>query len=222
MPDLHELVRPQLEALALVPGRPLVVTDADEVLFFFLAGFEAYLEDNGHYLDLASFALIGNIKVTATAEMATAEAAKALLDGFFRERTEAMVPVPGAAAALTALSRRAQIVVLSNLPDWAREARERALALHGMAFPVVVNTGLKGAAVRHMAERVGAPVFFLDDIPRNHMSVALAAPAVMRLHFVADSRLQKLIGPAEHCTHRVDDWAEARRLIEDELDRTGY
>lgn len=222
MSDLHDLVRPQLDALVLVPGRPLVVTDADEVLFFFLEGFEAYLEDHGHYLDLTSFALIGNVKVAGSGAMATAEAAAVLLDGFFRERTAIMKAVPGAAAALAALSLRAQIVVLSNLPDWAREAREQALELNGMAFPVVVNTGLKGAAVRHMAERVAAPVFFLDDIPRNHMSVAMAAPQVMRLHFVADGRLQKLIGPAEHCTHRVDDWIEARRLIEAELDRLGY
>lgn len=221
-PRIHDSVVPQLEALVLEEGRPLVITDADEVLFLFLQGFEAYLEDNGHYLDLSSFALVGNIKNAATEEMAPVETAKALLDGFFRERTETMTPVPGAAAALTALSVRAQIVVLSNLPEASRPAREKALALAGMPYPIVANTGLKGPVVRHMADIVKAPVFFLDDIPHNHTSVAQAAPEVQRVHFVADPRLARLIGPAEHCHHRVDDWSEVRDLIERELETLGW
>lgn len=222
MSQLHAIVVPQLDQLDLIAGKPLVITDADEVLFLFLEGFEAYLEDNGHYLDLSSFALVGNIKVSATEEMASVEAAKALLDGFFRERTETMTPVPGAAQALAALAQRAQIVVLSNLPDSSRTAREKALVLAGMPYPIIANIGPKGAAVRHMADRVQAPVFFLDDIPHNHTSVAQAAPDVQRLHFIADPRLARLIGPAEHCHHRVDDWDEARRLIEQELTGMGW
>lgn len=221
-PRIHHSVLPQLETLVLEEGRPLVITDADEVLFLFIQGFEAYLEDNGHYLDLSSFALVGNIKNAATEEMAPAEVAKDLLDGFFRERTETMTPVPGAAAALSALSARAQIVVLSNLPEASRPAREKALALAGMSYPVVANTGLKGPVVRHMADIVKAPVFFLDDIPHNHTSVAQAAPDVQRVHFIADPRLARLIGPAEHSNHRVDDWAEARLLIERELEALGW
>lgn len=221
-PRIHQQVLPQLEALTLTPGRPLVITDADEVLFLFLQGFEAYLEDNGHYLDLSSFALVGNIKNAETEEMAPVEVAKALLDGFFRERTETMTPVPGAAAALAGLSARTQVVVLSNLPEASRPAREKALALAGMAYPIIANTGLKGPVVRHMADIVQAPVFFLDDIPHNHTSVAQAAPDVQRVHFIADPRLARLIGPAEHSHHRVDDWTEARALIERELDALGW
>ncbi|PWR23429.1 hypothetical protein [Zavarzinia compransoris] len=221
-PKIHDAVVPQLDALVLEAGRPLVITDADEVLFLFLQGFEAYLEDNGHYLDLSSFALVGNIKNAATEEMAPVEVAKALLDGFFRERTETMTPVPGAAEALAALSARAQVVVLSNLPESSRGAREKALALAGMPYPIVANIGLKGPVVRHMAERVQAPVFFLDDIPHNHTSVAQAAPEVQRVHFIADPRLARLIGQAEHSNHRVDDWAEVRRLIERELELLGW
>ena len=221
-PKIHDMVVPQLDALVLEAGRPLVITDADEVLFLFLQGFEAYLEDNGHYLDLSSFALVGNIKNAATEEMAPVEVAKDLLDGFFRDRTETMTPVPGAAAALAALSTRAQVVVLSNLPESSRTAREKALNRAGMPYPVVANIGLKGPVVRHMADRVQAPVWFLDDIPHNHTSVAQAAPDVQRVHFVADPRLARLIGPAEHSNHRVDDWDEVRRLIEGELARLGW
>ena len=32
---------------------------------------------------------------------------------------------------------------------------------------VVVNSGLKGAPVKWLADKVDGPVFFLDDIPHN-------------------------------------------------------
>ena len=38
-PKIHDMVVPQLDALVLEAGRPLVITDADEVLFLFLQGF---------------------------------------------------------------------------------------------------------------------------------------------------------------------------------------
>ena len=47
----------QIEALTLDPLRPLIVCDVDEVILHFLRGFEAYLNDNGLWLDPASFAL---------------------------------------------------------------------------------------------------------------------------------------------------------------------
>ena len=59
---IDEAVIPQIDALDLVPGRPLVVSDADEVLVQFVAGLELYLETQGLWLDLQSFALTGDRK----------------------------------------------------------------------------------------------------------------------------------------------------------------
>ena len=78
---LHDDVLRQLEALRLTSDRPLIVSDADEVIFAFVRGLEAYLLDNGHFMDLKSFALRGNIRSSETGEAVSAEAVKALING---------------------------------------------------------------------------------------------------------------------------------------------
>ncbi len=212
----------QLESLTLDPELPLVISDADEVLFEFMAALEAYLEDNGMYFDWSSFALTGNIRRRADAEVVAREEVRGHLGAFFASRTLELEPVPGASEALDRLSRRAQIVVLSNVPLEQRELRQRSLARHGMDYPVVANIGTKGAAVAELARRVSAPIFFLDDIPNNHTSVAAAAERVHRVHFIAHPRLASLLGPAEDSHYRADDWTAARTYIEARLDELGY
>jgi phosphoglycolate phosphatase-like HAD superfamily hydrolase len=221
-PPLHEEVRAQLAALSLDPGRPLVITDADEVVLQFVAALELFLAGRGLYLDLSSYALTGNIRRVGSGEPESAEAVKELLADFFEERVEHVTPVPGAAEALTALSRRAQVIVLSNVPFGRRAARQRALKAHGMDFPVVANHGPKGAAVAEIAGRIAAPVVFVDDIPSNIASVAKAAPQVTRLHFIADARLARLSPPCPECHARHDDWPSARAFIEAALAAGGW
>jgi hypothetical protein len=219
---LHPEVATQIDQLELVRGRPLIVTDADEVLFAFMAGFERFLESINLYFHWGSYALVGNVRTRADDRPVEAEAVRELLKRFFEEHTEMLDPVPGAADALQALSARAQIVVLSNLPLAQAPARRRALAAHGMDYPLIANTGGKGNAVRRLEERVAAPVIFIDDIPTQHTSVRSAAERVLCLHLIADPRLARLLGPAEHSDHRTDTWPEARALIEAALDRLGY
>lgn len=222
MSAIHGLVRPQLDEFTIDPKRPLIISDADEVLFLFMEAFERFLATRDLWIDLTSFALSGNIKRAGTHDAIGVEETRALLPDFFAEATETMEPVPGAAEALAALSGRAQIVIVSNVPVEQRHARIRAMQRHAMPYPVVANVGAKGGVVRHLAEQAGGPVFFLDDIPHNHMSVATHAEDVRRIHFVADSRLAKLIPASEHSHHRIDDWAEARALIEETLAAAGF
>ncbi len=70
--------------------------------------------------------------------------------------------------------------------------------------------------------RLVAPVFFVDDGPNHHKSVAEHAAEVRRLHMVADDRLAKLVGPAQHSHHRTDDWTAAAAVIESELAALGF
>ena len=205
-PELPAPVAEQLAALPLTHGKPLLIVDADEVLFYFMRGLEGFLAGRGLYFDWASYALHGNIRHREDDRPVDAETLHPLLQRFFAEATELLDPVEGAAAALAELSRTCQVVVLSNVPMAAREARARALARHDMAFPLIANTGPKGPAVAAMLKRVAAPAFFIDDIPHNHSSVAQIAPAAHRLHYIADPRLAALLGPASDCHHRLDDW----------------
>lgn len=219
---LHEDVVPQIEALSLKRGVPLIVSDCDEVLMQFLVGLEAYLETQGLWLDLRSYALTGNIKHRGTNEVFAAAGMPDLMKGFFAASTHALLAVPGAAEALKALSSRAQIVVLTNVPLADKETRARSLAAQGMGYPVIANKGLKGGAVRKLADMVEAPVFFLDDIPHNIASVAKAHDASHRLHFIADQRLARLMGQAPDSHFHTTEWAKAHDYIAARLDESGF
>ena len=213
---IPEQVQEQLDRLEVEAGRPIVVTDADEVLFAFMAGLENYLIGEGLTFDFSSFAISGNVK-TPDGTALDRDAVRDHLGVFFERHTEELDPVERAAETLEELARRAQIVVLSNIPLKQREARQRALRRHGMDYPLIANEGLKGPAVRRLHEMADAPAVFIDDIPHNHSSVREHAPDVHRLHFVADPRLASLIPRAEDSHHRADTWPEARRIIERHL-----
>jgi hypothetical protein len=220
--ELHPEVEPQLAALTLDPAKPLVITDADEVLFLFMRELETYLDTRGMYFDWASYALSGNLRHRVDNTPVALERVPAMIEDFFEHHTDVLSPVPGAAESLSTLASRAQVIVLSNIPPKQRARRARTLARHGMDYPVVANVGAKGLPVRHLAERVSAPVFFLDDSPRNLKSVALAAERVERLHFVADARLHKLLGPVTEHHLSTTEWSEALAFIEGRLAAQGY
>ncbi len=215
-------VRDQLEALKLDPGRPLIVTDADEVIAYFIAGLERFLERNGYWLDLRSFAITGNIRRRGSDEISTQEQVKALLAEFFIHDTETLDPVTGAAEALRILNKRAQIIVLSNVPPSAHAARQRWLRRHDMDYPLVANAGSKGLPLRYLAEQINAPVFFLDDLPPHLDAVAEQTSCVHLLHFIADKRLAALVGPAQSCHLHTSEWPDAQAFIERKLDSLGF
>lgn len=212
----------RIAALEIHRDRPLVVCDVDEVLAAFMADFDAFLRARALYFSYASYSLAGNIRRRDDDRPIDGEEIRALIANFFVARTEALAPVPGAAEALRALARRAQIVVLSNIPEAQRAARARWLDRHGFAYPLIANSGAKGPAVAELAARAAAPCFFIDDSPRHHRAVAEIAAGVRRLHFVADTRLARLFDPPPECHHRLDSWAALRATIEAELAAAGF
>jgi hypothetical protein len=195
------------------PARPLIICDADEVLLRFLEGLERFLARNGFYLDLASFRIHGNVKHKDTNEAAADDTVTQLVKDFFASDTRHLEPVAGAAAALRKLSNHAQIVILSNLPETSREARIDNLAEHGMLYPVIAGKGPKGLIVKDIVAGFGGSVVFIDDLPPHISSVAAETPHVHRLHFIADPRLAKLLGPAPDAHRRIDDWPTAAEWI---------
>jgi hypothetical protein len=206
-----------VEDLRLDPARPLIICDADEVLVQFVAGLERFLERNGCYLDLASFRIHGNVKHKATGESVADEAVTDLLKAFFASDTRSLDVVPGAAEALAGLSTRAQVVILSNLPETAREARIENLAGHGIHFPVIAGKGPKGEIVKRMVA-ADQRVVFVDDLAPHLASVAAETPHVHRLHFIADQRLAKLVPKAPEAHRRIDDWPTAAQWIASVID----
>lgn len=202
-----------VNAFKLDPSRPLIICDADEVLLQFVVGLERFLDRQGCVLDLKSFAIHGNVRRRDTDAVVANEDVTRLIAAFFDSETGSLDVVPGAAAALAALSARAQILILSNLPESARDARQANLAGHGISYPVVAGSGPKGIVVKHLIEDTRQPVVFIDDLPPHHTSVATETPRVQRLHFVADPRLAALLPPARDAHKRIDEWPAARDWI---------
>lgn len=218
MRPLIPAVADQIAALRLEQGRPILAVDADEVLFYFMRGFERFLAGQALFFDWRSYALHGNIRRQTDREALPADAIQPLLNDFFAASTALLDPVTGAADALASLASKAQIVVLSNLPVAFKAAREQALAIHGMPYPLIANSGPKGPAMLALMARAGKPAVFIDDIPHHHASVAKVAPETLRLHYVADPRLGALLGAAADCHCRFDDWPAMAHHVTSALD----
>ena len=220
--ELHSDVANQIAALEIGRERPIVICDADEVIVDFMAGFEAYMHGEGLYFTWESYRLTGNIRRRHDGGALVQEEIRNLLEHFFAECIADLPPVAGAAAALNSVARRAQIVVLSNIPLDRLAARRDWLDRHGVGYPLVANIGVKGPAVRELAARAAAPACFIDDSPTHHASVASDAAEVFRLHFVANPRLAKLVDQAPDSHHRAWDWPAAQSAIETALTQRGF
>lgn len=195
------------------PSRPLLLLDADEVLLRFVEHLEAYLPTRGFELRLTSFQLGGNIFDLSTDQRVEGPVVKELLAGFFDDCTHDVPLVDGAREALENLKAHYDIAVLSNVPERCRDARMTNLRSHGLDIPVIANRGEKGPAAARLASATRKTVAFVDDLPPQHASVAAHAPAVHRVHFIADPRLAPMLEKAEHAHVRIDDWPTLERHL---------
>jgi len=187
-------------------SKPVLLVDADEVLLRFVERLEQYFLSQGFELRLISFQLTGNIYNMNTGDPAEPAEVKGLLANFFEECVDDMASVPGAAEGLASLSEHYQIAILTNVPQSSKARRARNLALQGMDYPVIANKGDKGPAVKLIAAATEKTTVFIDDLPPQHSSVANHCPGSHRIHFVADSRLARMISKAPDANIRIDKW----------------
>lgn len=206
----------ELEAAKVAPGRPLIAVDADEVLVHFAEHFGEWIGARGYRFELTEYRLASALSGPG-GEPLEPEEIRGLIWGFIDDETERQPMVAGAAAALASLARDAHVVVLTNAPSKVRAARIANLLGHGMDYPVVMNEGGKGRALRWLAARAEAPVFFVDDSAEQLGSAAKHAPDIARLHLVGSEMLKPIIGRAEAATAHPGDWREAEDLIRDVL-----
>jgi hypothetical protein len=195
--------------------RPLLITDCDEVLMHMVSHFDAWLgeaHDIRFAFETGSFG--GAMTEIATGHQVAEDRVWPLLEQFFRQEMHRQTIVPGAVEALGQIGETADIVILTNLGDEAHPWRVDQLAGHGIRHEVVCNRGGKGVPARSIIERYGAGrAVFVDDLPVHHASVAKHAPAVHRLHMVAEPRLAAAVPTAEHAHARIDDWPSATPWI---------
>jgi hypothetical protein len=195
--------------------KPLLITDCDEVLLHMVRHFGVWL-DEAHAIDFApnggDFA--SSMRRRADGSLVEVDDMWTLLGGFFPAEMGRQTLVPHAREALAELSKRADIVVLTNLLDDMRDHRIAQLAAHGIVHRVECNQGGKGGPVARLVAEHGNPVtVFVDDLPVHHESVAKHAPQVHRLHMVSEPSLAPNVPPAPYAHARIDDWLEAKDWI---------
>ena len=122
--DLLENTRHQISSIIIDRNRPLIISDADEVLVVFMARFELFLNEQNYFFDWSSFRLTGNIRRKSDNYTFSQNEVLSLLDTFFAKETQSLDAVPGAIEALNLLSLRAQISVMfrSLITPNARDA----------------------------------------------------------------------------------------------------
>jgi len=210
---LEPRILEQLSAVPVVPGRPMLVVDADEVLVEFAVHLKRFAAGIGVEMRLERYELEGTFFDAGTGRQLAFDEAIGIIHEFFEHETLNQRAVPGAAEALARLAAEAQIVVLTNVPRHARETRVENLAALGMPYPLVENGGGKGPALAWLAAKAGAPAAFIDDSPSQIASAKARAPEVARVHFAGADYVARVIPDCAEADHRVTSWAEAEAVI---------
>lgn len=179
----------------------------------FMRGFEGFIATRGYEMRITRFALFQSIFEPGQEQHLDVAKGRVLFDEYFAGEVEHMELTPGGGAALNAFAKEATVVILTNAPPQGREPRSRWLINNQLHFPLIINSGPKGACVAALAARTRKPVVFIDDLMSNLDSVAEAAPAVHRFQLVADERLRPHAYSAPDRHPRYDDWADLQAAV---------
>ncbi len=199
------------------PGRPLIVSDIDEVVFEFLTPFDTFLRSRDYHLVADSFKLHGNVRRLDDGSVAPVDMVDELQDVFFDTQDRWQTSVNGAHGALTALSGIADIVFLTAMPPRYRPVRQRLLDTNGFAWPMIATEEAKGPVVSRLAENRSAGVVFLDDIFHNLDSVRDHVPGCLLINIMANQAFRALLPSPGKGIAAAADWKEAENLIRTHL-----
>jgi len=211
MSDDPETVR-QIRELAR-DTRPLLVLDVDDVLLEFITPFVSFLDSQDLELRLDSFKLQDNTFDRKTGLALGRERVSALIDEFFHVQADWQTGANGAAEAVAALARHGEVVLLTAMTHRHRETRRAHLDGVGFPYPLLTTDTPKGPAVRMLRGETNRPVAFVDDIPRNLLSVRDSVPDANLFHLMTAPSLRTLLPPLPEGITVVDDWHLAGPMI---------
>ena len=204
----------QIKKLSLNKEKPLLIIDADEVLVLFASHFSKYLIKKGWSLNLKSYRLDDAIMHIEDGHIADKITYQKLIDNFINQETATQPEAPGASDTLKKFKERAEIVILTNVPNIAYDQRIENLYNLNMVYPTISNSGMKGPALVKLKELTNRTCIFVDDNPYQIASAAKHVPEIYRFHFTACNIVKRTMPYADGATHRPSSWKEIGILLD--------
>ena len=192
---------------------PLLICDADEVIFHFMDTFDYYLEKNDMYFSYETFKLNGNIKKKNTDHTLNSDEITKLISNFFKQHTLEMPLIKNAKEVLRELSKIVNIVILSNIPKSSSDDRIKCLKNHDMHYNFISNEGPKGIKCEELAKLTNKKVFFVDDLPNQISSVSNSCRNIITIHFLQNKKLIKILPEVKNCDYKVNNWQSIKDII---------
>lgn len=209
-----------IEELSLDSDRPLIISDADEVIFELFMHMFTYFEQNGYRFtgsSLIGFEIMDHFYHLKTNEQIDPKVFIEIITQFFAVQGDHMPMVENAFENLMHLSESCQIIILTNAPHDYREKRIEIYKTHGINFPIITNVGNKLAAVSQIVKNHNAQVFFIDDSPEHHISIIEHIPHIKCVHFIGDKEYAKLVSDVDDVHFKSTDWNEVNQYIQSQL-----
>jgi hypothetical protein len=200
-------------------GRPLLISDCDEVLLHMVVPFRDWLDEVHHiHFDLTHGDWGEALRHKHDGTQVEQGTVWTLLNGFFLTEMHRQQAIDGAIEAINRISEIADVAILTNLMDHHNESRGAQLRAVGIDAPVYTNQGGKGEALARIVEHYAPSVtVFVDDLDHQHDSVGELLPHVWRLQLVGEPILWPRVKPSASAHARIDQWSEAERWITDRL-----
>ena len=202
-----------IEKVNINPNLPLLICDADEVIFQFMEAFELYLASNNLFFSYKSFKLNGNIISLKNNKAVKSEIIPTLITEFFKKYTIKLKLIDNCKENLNELSKYLNIIVLTNMPQKYVHYRVESLRNHEMPYDVIPNKGTKGEACLKLSKKTKKPVFFIDDSPNQILSVANKTKNIYKIHFLQHQKLRKILPKVKESDFSTDSWEKVRKRI---------
>ena len=192
---------------------PLLICDADEVLFEFMHSFERYLNENNMYFTYKSFKLSGNIYTKDNNDIIEESRIPNIISDFFKSYTSKMPLIIGAKETLNTLKKHLNIIILSNIPEESANDRICLLKKNDMDFNFISNKGPKGEICKELEKLTNNKVFFIDDLPNQIKSVKLNTTKITTIHFLQNKKLLEIIPRVKYSDFNAKNWDEIKKII---------
>ena len=192
---------------------PLLICDADEVIFNFMDSFDEYLNKNDMYFSYTTFKLNGNILKRTNNKAVNSTEIPNIISNFFKNYALIMPLIRDAKEILKELSSLVNIIILSNIPSTSSLSRINCLKNNDMNYTFISNEGPKNTKCLELEKLTNKQVFFIDDLPNQISSVSNSCKNIITIHFLQNKKLIKIIPEVKDCNYKVNNWKDVKKII---------